>query len=112
MLLAMVEDIRVVLLRLASRVQTLRFLADRPAAERMRLARETLDIYAPLANRLGVWQLKWELEDLSFRFSSRKPTSASPACSTSAASSARASSSRDAMAACSANWRRPASRPR
>jgi len=68
MLLAMVEDIRVVLLRLASRTQTLRWLARAPGAERAQLARETLDIYAPLANRLGVWQLKWELEDLSFRY--------------------------------------------
>ncbi|HZR67426.1 MAG TPA: bifunctional (p)ppGpp synthetase/guanosine-3',5'-bis(diphosphate) 3'-pyrophosphohydrolase [Burkholderiales bacterium] len=68
MLLAMVQDIRVVLLRLASRAQTLRFLAQAPAGERREIARETLDIYAPLANRLGVWQLKWELEDLSFRY--------------------------------------------
>src|SRR3989475_8479056 len=68
MLLAMVEDIRVVLLRLASRTQTIRWLARAPDAERAQLARETLDIYAPLANRLGVWQLKWELEDLSFRY--------------------------------------------
>ncbi len=75
MLLAMVQDIRVVMLRLASRTQTLRWLslpgADGGSAgddQRRRLARETLDIYAPLANRLGVWQLKWELEDLSFRF--------------------------------------------
>ncbi len=68
MLLAMVEDIRVVLIRLASRTQTLRFLGKAPEALRQPVARETLDIYAPLANRLGVWQLKWELEDLSFRF--------------------------------------------
>jgi len=68
MLLAMVEDIRVVLLRLASRTQTLRWLVNSPEAVRRELARETLDIYAPLANRLGVWQLKWELEDLSFRY--------------------------------------------
>ncbi len=68
MLLAMVEDIRVVLIRLASRTQTLRVLARAPEATRRELARETLDIYAPLANRLGVWQLKWELEDLSFQF--------------------------------------------
>jgi GTP pyrophosphokinase len=67
MLLAMVGDLRVVLLRLASRTQTMRWLAHVPQAERARIARETLDIYAPLANRLGVWQLKWELEDLSFR---------------------------------------------
>jgi GTP pyrophosphokinase len=68
MLLAMVGDLRVVLLRLASRTQTLRWLARGSEAERARVARETLDIYAPLANRLGVWQLKWELEDLSFRY--------------------------------------------
>src|SRR5438046_3147405 len=68
MLLAMVGDIRVVLLRLASRTQTLRWRAPAPGAERAHLARKTLDIYAPLANRLGVWQLKWELEDLAFRY--------------------------------------------
>jgi len=68
MVLGMVEDVRVVLIRLASRTQTLRWFAKRAGAEREAYARETLDIYAPLANRLGVWQLKWELEDLSFRF--------------------------------------------
>lgn len=68
MLLAMSQDIRVVLLRLASRTQTLRHLADQPQAERAEVARESLDIYAPLANRIGVWHLKWEIEDLSFRF--------------------------------------------
>ncbi len=68
MLLAMVEDIRVVLLRLASRTQTLRFYAAHPDELRVQVARETLELYSPLANRLGVWELKWELEDLSFRF--------------------------------------------
>jgi len=68
MLLAMVEDIRVVLLRLASRTQTLRYYADEPDDLRVQVARETLELYSPLANRLGVWELKWELEDLSFRF--------------------------------------------
>jgi GTP pyrophosphokinase len=68
MVLGMVEDIRVVLIRLASRTQTLRWFAKHDGEERRAYARETLDIYAPLANRLGVWQLKWELEDLSFRF--------------------------------------------
>jgi GTP pyrophosphokinase len=68
MVLGMVEDVRVVLIRLASRTQTLRWFAKHPATDRDSYARETLDIYAPLANRLGVWQLKWELEDLSFRF--------------------------------------------
>ncbi len=68
MLLAMVEDIRVVLLRLASRTQTLRFMSRSPDSLRRPYAQETLDIYAPLANRLGVWQLKWELEDYAFRY--------------------------------------------
>jgi GTP pyrophosphokinase len=68
MLLAMVEDIRVVLLRLASRTQTLRYYAAVPDDLRAQVARETLELYSPLANRLGVWELKWELEDLSFRF--------------------------------------------
>ena len=68
MMLAMVEDIRVVLVRLASRTQTLRYYTDHPGEARADVARESLDIYSPLANRLGVWQIKWELEDLSFRF--------------------------------------------
>ncbi len=68
MLLAMVEDVRVVLLRLASRTQTLRYYAQNPDPARLAVAQETLELLAPLANRLGVWELKWELEDLSFRF--------------------------------------------
>ncbi len=68
MLLAMVEDIRVVLLRLASRTQTLRYMAHASDDLRRPYAQETLDIYAPLANRLGIWQLKWELEDYAFRY--------------------------------------------
>jgi GTP pyrophosphokinase len=68
MVLGMVEDVRVVLIRLASRTQTLRWFSKGNDPVKADYARETLDIYAPLANRLGVWQLKWELEDLSFRF--------------------------------------------
>ena len=68
MVLGMVEDVRVVLIRLASRTQTLRWFAKNDSPERIPYSRETLDIYSPLANRLGVWQLKWELEDLSFRY--------------------------------------------
>jgi GTP pyrophosphokinase len=68
MVLGMVEDVRVVLIRLASRTQTLRWFSKNPSADRAEYAKETLDIYAPLANRLGVFQLKWELEDLSFRY--------------------------------------------
>src|ERR1700741_4864644 len=64
MLLAMVEDIRVVLIKLAERTHALRFLigSDDAGETGAAAARETLDLFAPLANRLGVWQLKWELE--------------------------------------------------
>jgi GTP pyrophosphokinase len=67
MLLAMVEDIRVVLIKLAERTQALRHLVARDDAGSQSAARDVMDVYAPLANRLGVWQLKWELEDLSLR---------------------------------------------
>ncbi|EKS9912487.1 bifunctional (p)ppGpp synthetase/guanosine-3',5'-bis(diphosphate) 3'-pyrophosphohydrolase [Burkholderia multivorans] len=68
MLLAFAQDIRVVLIRLASRLQSLRYYAAAKLEPPPEVARETLEIYAPLANRLGIWQLKWELEDLAFRF--------------------------------------------
>ncbi|MDD5181386.1 MAG: GTP diphosphokinase [Gallionellaceae bacterium] len=68
MLLAMVQDIRVVLIKLAERTQTLRCLAGANEDHQKLIARETQGIFAPLANRLGVWQIKWELEDLSLRY--------------------------------------------
>ena len=68
MLLAMVQDIRVVLIKLAERTQTLRSLSKASAHLQQKVAREIQGVYAPLANRLGVWQLKWEMEDLSLRF--------------------------------------------
>ncbi|MDI9855515.1 bifunctional (p)ppGpp synthetase/guanosine-3',5'-bis(diphosphate) 3'-pyrophosphohydrolase [Comamonas sp. 17RB] len=68
MLLGFSRDVRVVLLRLASRLQTLRYYAASKRPVSPTLAREALHVFAPLANRLGIWQLKWELEDLSFRF--------------------------------------------
>ena len=68
MLLAFSRDLRVVLLRLASRLQTLRFHAVSKLACPAALAAESLQVFAPLANRLGIWQIKWELEDLAFRF--------------------------------------------
>ena len=68
MLLAMAADLRIVLLRLASRLQTLRWHASAKIPCSPALARETLDLYTPLANRLGIWQVKWEMEDLAFRF--------------------------------------------
>ena len=68
MLLAFSRDLRVVLLRLASRMQTLRYFAATKTPVPHSLAYESLNVFAPLANRLGIWQIKWEMEDLSFRF--------------------------------------------
>ncbi len=68
MLLAFSRDLRVVMLRLASRLQTLRHYAASKQPVPPSLARESLAVFAPLANRLGIWQVKWELEDLAFRF--------------------------------------------
>lgn len=68
MLLAMVEDVRAVVIKLAERVCLLRAVKNADEETRVLLAREIADIYAPLANRLGIGQLKWELEDISFRY--------------------------------------------
>ncbi len=67
LLLSIVQDLRVVPILLARQLARMRAAAKLPAAERRRLAQLTRDIHAPLANRLGIWQLKWELEDLAFR---------------------------------------------
>lgn len=68
MLLAFSRDLRVVMLRLASRLQTLRFFAATKLPVPAYLAQESLQVFAPLANRLGIWEIKWEIEDLAFRF--------------------------------------------
>ena len=68
MLLAMAVDLRIVLVRLASRLQSLRWFVHSKTQCSADYAKETMELYTPLANRLGIWQLKWEMEDLAFRF--------------------------------------------
>ena len=81
MLVAMAEDIRVVLIKLADRLHNMRTLGPLPPRRRRAIAQETLDIYTPLAHRLGIWDIKWRLEDMAFHYLEPVKYRQSPVCS-------------------------------
>ena len=68
MMVSLIQDFRVAVIKLAERGQALRYAKDHDGARQQKIAREAASVFAPVANRMGMWQLKWELEDLSLRY--------------------------------------------
>ena len=112
MFMAMAEDVRVVIIKLADRLHNMRTLGSCRRTSSARIARQTMEIYAPLAHRLGMWQIKWELEDLSFKYLEPDEYRKLVEHAGRPAQGARGASSTRASASCARSWRRSASRPR